>query len=170
MDSEIRVQTLDEADCFSHSTNNFWKGMNPIILSPYMDKLSSRVGSLSLVWATSLRERKFWIQTKKTLLKIDPVSHPAHFEGLGKYISIECISVSFQSGAMGRWGFLRSKGWNIESSESWNRESILKVSRAIVNIIIISQWCFFHGKNSSCLKSDTEVRKYCKTRSWSKET
>ena len=29
---------LDEADCISHSTNTFGKGMNPIILPPAMGK------------------------------------------------------------------------------------------------------------------------------------
>ena len=29
---------LDETDCISHSTNTLGKGMNPIILSPSMDK------------------------------------------------------------------------------------------------------------------------------------
>ncbi len=34
MDTATRVQTLDEADCISHSTNTLGKGMNPIILPP----------------------------------------------------------------------------------------------------------------------------------------
>ena len=33
-----RVQTLDETDCISHSTNTLGKGMNPIILPPAMGK------------------------------------------------------------------------------------------------------------------------------------
>ena len=33
-----RVQTLDEADHISHSTNTLGKGMNPIILPPAMGK------------------------------------------------------------------------------------------------------------------------------------
>ena len=33
-----RVQILDVTDCISHSTNNLWKGMNPIILPPAMGK------------------------------------------------------------------------------------------------------------------------------------
>ena len=38
MDTAIRVQILDEADCISHSTYTLGKGMNPIILSPAMCK------------------------------------------------------------------------------------------------------------------------------------
>ena len=38
MDTATRVQILDETDCISLSTNTFGKGMNPIILSPAMDK------------------------------------------------------------------------------------------------------------------------------------
>ena len=38
MDTMTRVQILDEADCISNSTNNFGKGMNPIILTPAMSK------------------------------------------------------------------------------------------------------------------------------------
>ena len=34
MDTAIRVQILDEADCISHCTNTLGKGMNPIIYSP----------------------------------------------------------------------------------------------------------------------------------------
>ena len=33
-----RVQTLDETDCISHSTNTLGKGMNPIILPPAVGK------------------------------------------------------------------------------------------------------------------------------------
>ena len=38
MDTAIRVQTLDQTDCISHSTNTLGKGMNPIILPPAMGK------------------------------------------------------------------------------------------------------------------------------------
>ena len=38
MDTATRVQTLDEADCISQSTNTFGKGMNPIILLPVTGK------------------------------------------------------------------------------------------------------------------------------------
>ena len=38
MDTAIRVQILYKADCISHSSNTFEKGMNPIILPPAMDK------------------------------------------------------------------------------------------------------------------------------------
>ena len=38
MGTAIRVQNLDEADCISHRTNIFGKGMNPIILPPAMGK------------------------------------------------------------------------------------------------------------------------------------
>ena len=38
MDTAMRVQTLDEADCISHSTNTLGKGINPIILPPAMGK------------------------------------------------------------------------------------------------------------------------------------
>ena len=38
MDTATRVQTLDETDCISHSTNTLGKGMNPIIPPPAMGK------------------------------------------------------------------------------------------------------------------------------------
>ena len=38
MYSAAQVQILDEADCISHSTNTFGKGMNPNIFYPAMDK------------------------------------------------------------------------------------------------------------------------------------
>ena len=38
MDTATRVQILNETNCISHSTNTFGKGMNPIILTPAMDK------------------------------------------------------------------------------------------------------------------------------------
>ena len=34
----IQVQIQDKAVCISHSTYNLWKGMNPTILPPDMDK------------------------------------------------------------------------------------------------------------------------------------
>ena len=33
-----RAQILNKTDFISHSTNTLWKGMNPIILPPAMDK------------------------------------------------------------------------------------------------------------------------------------
>ena len=38
MDTATRIQILDETGCISHSTNTLEKGMNPIILTPAMDK------------------------------------------------------------------------------------------------------------------------------------
>ena len=38
MDTETRVQIMDEADCILHSTNTLGKGMNSIILPPAMGK------------------------------------------------------------------------------------------------------------------------------------
>ena len=38
MDTETRVQILDEIYCISHSTNTLGKSMNPIILPPAMIK------------------------------------------------------------------------------------------------------------------------------------
>ncbi len=38
MDTVTRIQTLDETDCISHSTNTLEKGMNPIILHPALGK------------------------------------------------------------------------------------------------------------------------------------
>ena len=38
MDTETRVQILDDSDCISHSTNTLGKGMNPIILPPAVGK------------------------------------------------------------------------------------------------------------------------------------
>ena len=40
MDTATRVQILNETDYISHSTNTFGKGMNPIILPPFMGKTS----------------------------------------------------------------------------------------------------------------------------------
>ena len=37
-DTEIRVQTLDETDFISYSSNTIGKGMNPISLPPAMGK------------------------------------------------------------------------------------------------------------------------------------
>ena len=37
-DTATRVQILDQANCISHSTNTFGKGMNPIILPQAMGK------------------------------------------------------------------------------------------------------------------------------------
>ena len=36
-----RVQTLDEIDCISQSTNTLGKGMNPIILPPAIGEVTS---------------------------------------------------------------------------------------------------------------------------------
>ena len=36
--SKSTITQLDEAECISHSTNTFGKGMNPIILPPAMVK------------------------------------------------------------------------------------------------------------------------------------
>ena len=38
MESETRVQYLDEAVCISQSTNTFGKGMNPTILAQAIGK------------------------------------------------------------------------------------------------------------------------------------
>ena len=38
MDTATQIQILDQANCISHSTHTFGKGMNPIILSPAMGK------------------------------------------------------------------------------------------------------------------------------------
>ena len=38
MDTDKRVQILDETDYISHRTNTLRKGMNPIILPPAMGK------------------------------------------------------------------------------------------------------------------------------------
>ena len=53
MDTAIRVQILDEAACFSHSTNTLGKGMNPIILT-----IVGQTVLFSHDEATSLREGK----------------------------------------------------------------------------------------------------------------
>ena len=33
-----QVQILNEIVCISHSTNTLWKGMNPFLIPPAMDK------------------------------------------------------------------------------------------------------------------------------------
>ena len=38
MDTETRVQILDEADCISQNINTIGKGMNPTILPPVISK------------------------------------------------------------------------------------------------------------------------------------
>ena len=38
LDTETRVQNLDEAVSMSHDANTFGKGMHPYILPPAMDK------------------------------------------------------------------------------------------------------------------------------------
>ena len=38
MDTATQVQTLDDTDCISPSTNTFRKGMNPTILLPDIGK------------------------------------------------------------------------------------------------------------------------------------
>ena len=38
MDTATRVQILDEADCISYCINTLGKRVDPIILSPAMDK------------------------------------------------------------------------------------------------------------------------------------
>ena len=51
-----RVQTLDETDCISHSTNTLGKGMNPINLPPAMGKIVGQTRFFSFGEATSLGE------------------------------------------------------------------------------------------------------------------
>ena len=48
MDTMVRVQILDEADCISHSINILGKSKNPIILTPATGELG-RLGSLTSV-------------------------------------------------------------------------------------------------------------------------
>ena len=38
IDTTTRVQVLDKAICISFSANTIWKGMNPTILFPAVDK------------------------------------------------------------------------------------------------------------------------------------
>ena len=87
MDSANRVQIQDEADCISHSINTLEKSMNLIILPPVMDKYQDSMCALALVrqpvWEKKNSELKPVITPLK---KFDLMSHPAHEEGLGKYI------------------------------------------------------------------------------------
>ena len=55
MDMATRVQTLDEADFISQSTNTLEKSMNLIILPPAM---TGQIDFFSLGQATRLEERK----------------------------------------------------------------------------------------------------------------
>ena len=59
----IQGQIQDKTVLISHSTNAFEKGMNPTILLPVMGKVR-QTGLFDLVMATSLEERKLWIQTR----------------------------------------------------------------------------------------------------------
>ena len=59
MDTATQIQILDETDCISLSTNTLGKGMNPNILPP---AIVGQTDFFSLDKATSLGERKLWIQ------------------------------------------------------------------------------------------------------------
>ena len=61
MNTAIQVQILDETDCTSHSTNTLGKGMNPIILPPWVNV--GQTEFFSLGEATSLGEGTLRIQT-----------------------------------------------------------------------------------------------------------
>ena len=50
MDSDTRVQILNEAVSISHSTNTPGKGMNSTILPTAMGKWYDRLGYLILIW------------------------------------------------------------------------------------------------------------------------
>ena len=82
MDTVTRVQTLDETDSISHSTNALGKGMNPIILPPTMGKIVGQTMFFSLGDATCLGEGNSEFKPVKLRLKIDIVSYPARAEGL----------------------------------------------------------------------------------------
>ncbi len=81
MDTSTSVQFLGKAVCILHSINTVGKGMNPTILPPAM----GRLGSLTL-YDNQSRRRKIEFKLVKLCLRIDFVSHPAHMEGLDKYI------------------------------------------------------------------------------------
>ncbi len=82
MDTETRVQILDEADCISHSTNTLRKGMNLIILHPAMGKQSGRLGSSALVRQLVLEKENSELKPVKLCLKIELVSYPGRVEEL----------------------------------------------------------------------------------------
>ena len=66
-ESATRVQILDKAVCISHSANNPGTDINPTILHP-LQLWQTRFFKLDMV--TKLGERKVWIQTSCTHLKI----------------------------------------------------------------------------------------------------
>ena len=65
----IMVQLLNKAICISHSSKTFEKGMNPIILRAAMGKIVEKTRQFSPSMATSLGERKLWIQISFTRIK-----------------------------------------------------------------------------------------------------
>ncbi len=58
MNTATRVQILDETDWISYSTNTLGKGLNPIILPPFMGKIVGQTRLFSLGQATCLGEGK----------------------------------------------------------------------------------------------------------------
>ena len=56
MNSVTRVQFLDKTICISLSANTLWKGVNPTILPPAMDKIVGQTVLFNLVMVTSLGE------------------------------------------------------------------------------------------------------------------
>ena len=81
MDTEPRVQILNEADCIKHRSNTLGKSMYPVILPPAMDKLLSGLDSLAFARQTFLKNETSELKPDKFRLKIDLLSHPVRVEG-----------------------------------------------------------------------------------------
>ena len=62
MDTVTEVQTLDEADCISYSTNTLGKGMNPISLPPAIGKIKGQNGFFRIGVENYQKEEKLWSQ------------------------------------------------------------------------------------------------------------
>ena len=63
MNTATRGQILNEVVCISHYTNTHGKSMNPTILFTVMGEIVGQAEIFNIVVATSLGERKLWIQT-----------------------------------------------------------------------------------------------------------
>ena len=78
MDTETRVQILDKADCISHISNTLGKGMNPISLTPGIDKQEGRLAFLSLLKQPIYEKENSHFNP----VKLDVVPDSAHVQRL----------------------------------------------------------------------------------------
>ena len=85
MESSTRVQILNEVDCVSFGANSLGKSMNPFILVSAMDKPQDKMGSLTLVRQTDLKQRKlqnhFFIEQLPLIVFIQLLTRPSVTQG-----------------------------------------------------------------------------------------